>query len=80
MLCDMIIDSQQFDISKNNYEESTIRKWLNQTFYNTAFNEIQKQSIFTTTVDNRAVSTGYSSNQYVCLNTKDKIFEIKRYE
>ena len=78
ILCDMIIDSQQYDYEngtyKNNYAESTIRKWLNENFYNTAFNELQKQIIFTTTVDNSVESTGYSSNSYACENTQDKVF------
>ena len=30
--------------------------------------------ILTTTVDNSAESTGYSSNSYACENTEDKIF------
>ena len=78
ILCDMIIDSQQYDYEngtyKNNYAESTIRKWLNENFYNTAFNELQKQIILTTTVDNSVESTGYSSNSYACENTQDKVF------
>ena len=64
ILCDMIIDSQQFDFYSINYAESTIRGWLNETFYNAAFNDLQKQMIITTTVDN-----GLSWE-----NTQDKIF------
>ena len=87
ILCDMIIDSQEYYITDsgtrtidgktvypNNYAHSTIRKWLNETFYNTAFSELQQQIILTTTVDNSAASTGYSSNSYVCENTQDKVF------
>ena len=58
----------------NNYAHSTIRKWLNETFYNTAFSELQKQIILTTTVDNSVASTGYSTNSYACENTQDKVF------
>ena len=58
----------------NNYAKSTIRKWLNETFYNTAFSELQKQIILTTTTNNSESSTGYSPNLYVCENTEDKIF------
>ena len=87
ILCDMIIDSQEYYITDsgtrtidgktvypNNYAQSTIRKWLNETFYNTAFSELQKQIILTTTVDNSVTTTNSSSNQYPCENTKDKIF------
>lgn len=87
ILCDMIIDSQEYYITDsgtrtidgktvypNNYAQSTIRKWLNETFYNTAFSELQKQIILTTTVDNSAATTYSSSNQYACENTQDKVF------
>ena len=87
ILCDMIIDSQEYYITDsgtrmidgktvypNNYAHSTIRKWLNETFYNTAFSELQKQIILTTTVDNSAATTSSSSNQYACENTQDKVF------
>ena len=87
ILCDMIIDSQEYYIANsgtrtidgntvypNNYAYSTIRKWLNETFYNTAFNKLQKQIILTTTVDNSESSTGYSANPNACEDTQDKIF------
>lgn len=93
ILCDMIIDSQEYYITDsgtrtidgktvypNNYAHSTIRKWLNETFYNTAFSELQQQIILTTTVDNSAASTGYSSNSYACENTQDKIFLLSAQE
>ncbi|MBE6533827.1 MAG: hypothetical protein E7678_02495 [Ruminococcaceae bacterium] len=86
ILCDMIIDLQEYYINTssrtidgktvypNNYAESTIRKWLNDNFYNTAFNALQKALIVTTTVDNSAATTDSSTNQYACENTEDKIF------
>lgn len=90
LLCDMIIDSQAYqnmyeykneehyilgtNYYTNNYAESTIRKWLNEVFYNTAFNDLQKTIIETTEVDNSAYSTGRNSNPYACENTNDKIF------
>ena len=84
ILCDMIIDSQDFDYENgtysNNYERSTIRSWLNDTFYNTAFNESQKEIILTTTVDNSAKSTGSDSNPYVCGDTNDDIFLLSYAE
>lgn len=83
ILCDMIIDSQQFDYdgnSSNNYAESTIRIWLNDTFYNTAFTDLQRQMILMSVVDNSILSTGYSSNPYICSNTIDKIFLLSYRE
>ena len=66
ILCELAIDSQEYyswDSSfteshnggtgyVNNYELSNIRRWLNNTFYNTAFNDMQKSIIQLTTVDN----------------------------
>ena len=95
MLCDMIIDSQEYYINEtartingetiypNNYEYSTIRTWLNDTFLNTAFTARQKNIIKTTTVDNSARSTNPNNNaryrnsgknQYACNDTQDKVF------
>ena len=83
ILCDMIIDSQQFDYDgsySSNYAESTIRKWLNETFYETAFDELQREIILTTEVDNSVASTGYSSNQYAYGSTNDKVFLLSYKE
>ncbi len=88
ILCDMIIDSQNYYITargstrtingktvyETNYEYSTIRSWLNDTFYNTAFNDLEKEIILTVTVDNSVSSTGDLTNSYACSNTQDKIF------
>lgn len=92
VLCDMIMDSHEFYIDKNdrvvggdtfysnNYEHSTIRKWLNDTFYNTAFGEFESQIILSTMVDNSRISTGVSQNRYFCENTEDKIFLLSTVE
>ena len=58
----------------NNYKYSEIRSWLNDQFYKTAFSDLQQQIILTTEVDNSAISTGASSNPYICENTYDKVF------
>ena len=90
LMCDMAIDAQQYDYDgsySNNYKESTIRKWLNETFYNIAFNALQKSLIQTTLVDNSARSTNpYNTelnggiNDYACGNTFDKVFLLSEYE
>ena len=64
----------------NNYMFSHIRNWLNNTFYETAFSTLEKEIIETTTVDNSASSTGYSSNSYACSNTNDKMFLLSYKE
>ena len=56
----------------NNYAESSIRTWLNNDFYNTAFNTTQKNKIFSTTSNNAACSSVYS--QYDAVSTTNPIF------
>ena len=58
----------------NNYELSNIRKFLNDNFYNIAFNELQKEIIEIIKVDNSTESTSSNSNRYTCNDTNDKMF------
>ncbi len=62
----------------NNYAESSIRTWLNNDFYNTAFNTAQKNKIKSTTIDNDAHSDEYS--QYSAVSTNDPIFLLSAIE
>lgn len=86
ILADVAIDCQQYDYTGgesygiNNYANSTIRAWLNNTFYNTAFNSLQKELIQLTEIDNSASSTGVSNNKYTCENTNDNIFLLSYKE
>ena len=52
-----------------NYEYSEVRQWLNETFYETAFSELQQQIIRTITVNNGSEG-----------NTEDKIFILSTEE
>lgn len=91
ILADLALDSQQYyhstvnrkvnghTVYANNYAESEIRVWLNDMFYNTAFNNLQKALIQTVTVDNSALSTGYA-NHYACGDTNDKIWLLSYTE
>ena len=56
----------------NNYAESSIRAWLNDDFYNTAFSAAQQNIIETTALENKAFST--SCSQYDSASTNDKFF------
>lgn len=94
ILANLILDSQDYypDHSTstfshnggtgkaNNYELSAIREFLNDTFYNTAFNDLQKTLIKETTVVNRASTTGSGTNRYACNNTNDKLFLLSYSE
>ena len=94
IIANLILDSQEYcnyDLSdptehnggigySNNYELSNIRKWLNDYFYNHAFNSLEKSIIEKTTVDNSASSTASNDNIYACNNTKDCIFLLSYKE
>ena len=74
VLCESIIANQAYDNESNKYDDSDVRMWLNETFYNTAFSDFQKHYIKQVTVDNSLTSTGYGANDYVCDDTNDKIY------
>ncbi len=93
IMSDLIIDSQQYyhedsgtrtidgkTVYPNNYKESDIRKWLNADFYNAAFDELSKDFIIQTEVDNSASTTKDSNNQYACENTLDNVFLLSHKE
>ena len=86
LVTDLIIDNQKFHSSTstrtidgktiypNNYEYSSIRKWLNEEFYNKAFTKALQSCINTTFVDNSLASIGNVSNKYICNDTYDKVY------
>ena len=87
VMCETVIDAQPFNNTingyftdstwthfVNEYESSSIRKWLNNDFYNTAFTQNEKNEISTTTIDNK---TGKHSGGYTIVadkETEEKIF------
>ncbi len=91
ILADLAIDSLQYyhddkgskergGTYGNNYAASEIRKWLNEDFYNAAFNEMQKKLIEITNVDNSANSAGGGNNVSYCEDTNDKVFLLSYKE
>ncbi len=86
LVADLILDSMQYQHSQalrkedgktlysNNYAESDIRAFLNETFYQTAFSDYQKSIIETTEVVNNTSTTATDDNPYVCENTFDHVF------
>ena len=95
LLSDILLDSQSYCDSTsdepfyehnggvgspNNYELSDIRKWLNESFYNTSFNIKEKEIIINSEVDNSLDSTTWAKNAYVCDNTFDNIFLLSNKE
>ena len=59
----------------NDYATSSIRKWLNEDFYNTAFTSAQKQNVLPTTLDNKA-----SFSKYDSVSTTDNVFLLSYSE
>lgn len=75
----------------NNWEYTFIRRWLNETFYNDVFNDLQKEIIKITLVDNSVTSCNPNKNpkyfkdgenQFAAQarNTNDKIFLLSLQE
>ncbi|MBQ8163456.1 MAG: InlB B-repeat-containing protein [Clostridia bacterium] len=74
IVSELVIDSQAYDNDGNGgWSESSVRAWLNDTFYETAFNELQKKIIIETSVDN-------SSSSYDTSTTLDYIFLLSNTE
>lgn len=96
LLSDLIIDSQAFSTAYkssdwntgfNNYKNSSIRTFLNDTFYNAAFTASEQAYIETTEVDNSEDSTmpvlssgTVKTNKWICDNTEDNIFLLSHLE
>lgn len=67
----------------SDYETSSIREWLNNDFYNTAFTDGEKKEINTTTLNNDGYYTLIGTTGYEKLDsneTKDKIFLLSYNE
>ncbi len=92
ILSEMSIDSQEYyhgvadrtengeTVYANNYAFSNIRRWLNDSFYNTAFGDLQKQLIQLTAVDNGEGTVSGSENPYICEDTEDNVFLLSYSE
>ena len=54
--------------------------WIIYDFYNSAFNDLQKELIEITQVSNAANTTGHSTNPYACGDTNDNMFLLSTSE
>ena len=95
IVADMVLDNQQYyrtatggtrqeysgRVYENNYVYSDVREWLNDAFYNTAFNDLQKELIQVTGVYNSASTTKNSDNKYAYdKKTNDNVFLLSYAE
>ena len=69
---DRMIFSDAEYFADNNWEKSTIRKWLNEDFYNDCFNELEKKMITEKTVV--TYKYGEKDIENNSIKTQDKIF------
>ncbi len=87
LLCESILDCREYHFSNsdtekngttvyaNNYADSSVRAWLNDSFYHTAFDSEEKAMIPPSIIDNGASSV-YNSEydlNYICENTSDHV-------
>ncbi len=81
--------AHRYAASSNNYKNSEIRSWLNNSFFNTAFSSTEQDRIADTNVDNSARSTNpdtnpselnNGTNSQACADTTDKIFLLSVQE
>ena len=91
LMTDLIIDNKEFNSSTDvkitgngkiiyagNYMYSSIRKWLNNDFYNKAFTTEEQTYIQTSIVNNGLDSVGDISNSNLCNNTTDKVYLLNK--
>ena len=71
-----VLDSKPFhtDLKRTGWADSSLRDWLNDTFYERAFTKEQRKGIVTRSLSNKA-SEGYESySNSNAANTKDRVF------
>lgn len=79
LLSSLILDRGSFDDSSNNYENSELRSWLNDEFYNQAFDSV-KDKVLLKEIDNSLESTGLEINPFISNNTFDYVSLLSNKE
>ena len=80
LVSNLLLDACKYSsANRNKYDDSTMRDYLNDTFYNRAF-VYGNSYIKKTEVDNSAASTGTDPNQFECDNTEDFVFPLSYKE
>lgn len=79
LLSSLLLDANVFDDDSSNYEKSSIREWLNDSFYNLAFAGV-KDDVIQKEIDNSLSSTGLNVNPYICSNTLDYVSLLSNQE
>ena len=86
LLCRQALDCFAFNEENQNesWETSSIRTWLNETFFQNAFSPYEQQAVFPASVSNAADECNPEWNKVEASATKDRVFllsyaEILRY-
>ena len=75
LLSEKVLDAKQFDVTgKWKWEESSLRTWLNNDFYDQAFSPEEKEKILLSTVENHLRLHSYDRELERLPNTEDKVF------
>ena len=74
VICESILDVGVYDETENNYENSALRSWLNGSFYEKAFNSLQKSLLIETVISHAANTTASLVNPYAGTTTLDKVY------
>lgn len=88
LVTDRLVDSQPFDAKadydyetskyyRNNYEQSSLRRWLNDEFYNVAFSSDEQSKIKVTHLETKAL---YKDTDFGCAPTDDKVFLLSAWD
>ncbi len=81
LLCDLLLDAHEYDVNGTLWASSGIRTFLNNNFYHTAFNALQKELIQLTAVDNSASSvSGSEFYDDRATDTEDYVYLASQYE
>ena len=75
---DSAFGDKSYSAFANNYPASSIRKWLNDDFYNTAFNDEEKSKITKTVCENKGLNS--ERTLFDCESTEDYVFLLSKNE
>ncbi len=93
LICNMLLDAQEYNstsenrtvsektVLPNDYEHSTIRQWLNDTFYNSAFNSAEQAIVAAGSFEyTKHQSAGLGNYTYGTGSVNDKVTLPSKYD
>ena len=80
LFSELILDVHKFDDNSNDYSISSIRKWLNNEFYNKAFTDKEKELISMETIDIEKIVKKLFGSKVISEPLSDKVFLLSKEE